>query len=54
MQGRTRVPGVTRDVVRLYGVCMNELKVCIIATDTHNITDSLPDNNLAICVSDKI
>ena len=30
MQGSTRVPGVTREVVKLYGVCMNELKVCIL------------------------
>ena len=32
MQGSTRVPGVTREVVKLYGVCMNELKVCILPT----------------------
>ena len=30
MQGSTRVPGVTREVAMLYGVCMNELKVCIL------------------------
>ena len=36
-QGSTRVPGVTREVVMLYGVCMNELKVCIIQGDLKEV-----------------